>query len=113
MSQNIFRITKSLAHLLILTLERLTKFESVSLVLFVNIGDNAQLRTQYYLSLVQENYLNDFVAQSKHNCVFSFEPLFDIDIRRRLLVSLKLKLTWLRQILDLFISFQVGPEVLQ
>lgn len=50
---------------------------------FVDLCYYTCFTTQNNLGMILEVNLNNFVAESKHNCVFSPHPLFDIDRRLR------------------------------
>ena len=80
MSENILCIFESLCHFCIITFKCLIKRQSRPFTLFVDIGNKSVLWVQENLGVILEVHLHNFIAQSKHNSMFSSHPLLNINL---------------------------------
>ncbi len=78
-SQDVLGVFKTFDHFEIGTVHCTSKRISSSLSPFINIGNNFSFRAQHDLSVVLKINLDNFIRQSKHNCMAGAHPFFNVD----------------------------------
>lgn len=78
MGQNFFSVFKPLLHFGIIVIESNCDADTLDLLLFVSVGNHLGLGTEFDLGLVLEIYLNQLVAESKHDGVSCLHPLLQV-----------------------------------
>lgn len=117
MSQNILGVLQPFRHLSIVAIECLIQRHSRSLTLLVDVCYILVFRIQENLGVILEVNLDDFVAQSEHNCMLGPHPFLDVNATRWILQLVCLiqlvPLDQLFLLLRVVVLFQIRLKVLQ
>ena len=111
MGEDILGVLESLGHFCVGAFKSCRERVVCSGSCAVYVSDHFILRGKEDFCFILERHLDDFVRESKHNCVLSFHPLFHIHVGlivRWILLGIDLHVLSLHLFFE--VAFKVGKE---